>query len=305
MLGLFGGGKARVMLTLDRSVATDAERSSPYFLGETVHASVTVASEKEVKIREGRIALVCQEEYQFKHREASSGSRGRSTTSIATSWAKSEREAARQVFLGETSIPAGAQQTFKFDLPIPVDAPPTARGEIVRVKWVVKATLDRPMTGDIEERIDLPVLAGASGTFVQPLQSSVSSEPDEAELGFSLPGRQWVIGETITGQLQVGPKKEFDVTDIRVELVRRERVPRELGNQFEATTPVKISGGRRLTPGQTVALPFSIAIPPSVPASLRTPNAAVGWLLRGVLARRLRKDTVAEEEIALYSGRQS
>jgi hypothetical protein len=68
--------------------------------------------------------------------------------------------------------------------------------------------------------------------------------------------------------------------------------------------PVKLSEGTRLTPGQNLTLPFNIAIPSPVPATFSTPNSTLDWLLRGILARRLRKDTIVEEEIIIYNGRQ-
>ena len=304
MFDLFKGGKTSVKLTLDRPVGEDATQVYPYYPGETVHASVTLVSEKEVKIQEGRIALVYQEEYQYKHHHHSRDSHGHSRTTVATTWATDEREANRQVFLGETSLPAGTQKTYEFDLPIPTNAAPSAQAEIVHIKWMVKATLDRKMAGDIEDKVDLPVFTGASGTSAQPVQAGVSNEPDEADLIFSLPGKEWVMGETIAGWLQINPKKEFDVTEIRVELVRRERVPRDLGNEHETSMPVKLSDGTRLMPGQNLSLPFNIAIPSPVPATFSTPNSKLEWMLKGILARRLRKDTIVEAEIIICNGRQ-
>jgi hypothetical protein len=304
MFDFMKGGKTSMTLTLDRPVSKAATQVYPYYMGETVHARVTLVSEKEVKIQEGRIALVYQEEYQYKHQHHSRDSRGHSRTTVSTTWTTDEQEAHRQVFLGETSVPAGTQKTYEFDLPIPIQAAPSARAEIVHINWQVKATLDRKMAGDIEDKIDLPVFSGAPGTPVQPVESGVSNEPDEADLIFSLPGKDWVMGETIAGRLRINPKKEFDVTEIRVELVRRERVPRGLGNERETLLPVKLSEGTRLTPGQNLTLPFNIAIPSSAPATFNTPNSKLDWMLRGILARRLRKDTIAEAEIVIYNGRQ-
>jgi hypothetical protein len=304
MFDFLKGGKTSVKLTLDRPISKDATQVYPYYLGETVHARVTLVSEKEVKIREGRIALVYQEEYQYKHRHHSRDSHGHSRTTVATAWATDEREANRQVFLGETSLPAGTQKTYEFDLPIPTNAAPSAQAEIVHIKWMVKATLDRKMAGDIEDKVDLPVFIGASSTSAQPVEAGVSNEPDEADLIFSLSGKEWVMGETIAGWLQISPKKEFDVTEIRVELVRREIVPRDLGNEHETSMPVKLSDGTHLMPGQNLSLPFNIAIPSPVPATFSTPNSTLDWMLKGILARRLRKDTIVEEKIIIYNGRQ-
>jgi len=169
---------------------------------------------------------------------------------------------------------------------------------------MVKATLDRKMAGDIEDKVDLPVFSGASGTSAQPVEAGVSNEPDEADLIFSLPGREWVMGETIAGRLQISPRKEFDATEVRVELVRRERVPRDLGNEHETSMPVKLSDGTRLMPGQNISLLFNIPIPSPVPATFSTSNSTLDWVLKGVLARRLRKDTIVEEKIIIYNGRQ-
>ncbi len=303
MFDFLKGGKTSVKLTLDRSISEDATRVYPYYLGETVHARVTLASEKEVKVREGRIALVYQEEYQYKHHHRSTDSHGHSRTTVATAWATDEREVNRQIFLGETSLPAGAQNTYEFDLPIPANAAPSAQAEIVHVKWIVKATLDRKMAGDFEDQVELPVFTRISGTSPQSIMAGVSNEPDEADLVFSLPAKEWAMGETIAGWLQINPKKAFDVTEVRVELVRRERVPRDLGNEHETSMPVKLSGGTRLEPGQNLSLPFNIAIPSPVPATFNTPNSTLGWMLKGILARRLRKDTTAEAEIIIYNGR--
>jgi hypothetical protein len=304
MFDFLKGGKTSVKLTLDRPISKDATQVYPYYPGETVHASVTLVSEKEVKIQEGRIALVYQEEYQYKYHHQSRDSHGHSRTTVATAWATDEREVNRQVFLGETSLLAGTQKNYEFDLPIPINAVPSAQAEIVHIKWIVKATLDRKMAGDIEDKVYLPVFTGASGTSVQPVEAGVSNEPNEADLIFFLPRKEWVMGETIAGRLQINPKKEFDVTEVRVELVRRERVPRDLGNEHETSMPVKLSDRTALMPGQTLTLPFNIAIPSPVPATFSTPNSTLDWALKGILARRLRKDTIVEEKIIIYNGQQ-
>jgi hypothetical protein len=304
MFNFLRAGKTSVKLTLDRPISKDATQFSPYYPGETVHASVTLLSEKEVKIQEGRIALVYQEEYQYKHHHRSTDSHGHSRTTVATDWATDEREVNRQVFLGETSLPAGTQKNYEFDLSIPTNAAPSVQMEIIHVNWIVKATLDRKMTGDIEDKVYLPVFTRASGTSVQPVEAGVSTEPNEADLVFILPRREWMMGETIAGRLQINPKKEFNVTEVRVELVRRERVPRDLGNEHETSMPVKLSDRTPLMPGQTLTLPFNIAIPSPVPATFSTPNSALDWTLRGILARKLRKDTIVEEQIIIYNEQQ-
>ncbi len=297
MFDFIKGGKASLQLVLDRP-------TQPYFFGETIHATLTLTGEKDLKVEEGRIVLLYHEEYQYRRRHVHRDSKGHTSTREESVWTTDEREVKRDVFLGQTTIPGGTRQTLEFDFPIPENAAPTAvGGKIVKIKWLVKATLDRRMAGDTETVVEVPVLTKPVGQYGQPGQFGMSSEPGEAELSLALPFLEFVLGETIAGQFQVCPQKEFDVSEIRAELVRREMVPRELGHQVEEVVPLKIAAGSRLKPNSNVAVPFRLAIPASAPPTLQTPHSQVHWFVRGVLARRLRKDTAAEQEIAVFSQR--
>lgn len=297
MFDFMKGGKANLQLVLDRP-------SQPYWFGEMIHATLTLTGEKDLKVDEGRIILLYHEEYQFRRRHVHRDSKGHTSTREESVWTTDEREVKRDVFMNQATISSGAHQTLQFELPIPANAAPTAAGgKIVKIKWLVKATLDRRMASDTEAIVEVPVMAAPPGQLTQAGVYGVSSEPAEAELSLSLPALEFVLGEAIEGQLQVCPAKEFDVSEIRVELVRREIVPRELGHQVEEVAPLKLAAGSRLKPGSNLTLQFRLAIPASAPPTLQTPNSQVHWFVRGILARRLRKDTSAEQEIAIYSRR--
>ncbi len=297
MFDFMQGGKANLQLVLDRL-------NQPYWLGETIHATLKLTGEKELKIEQGRIVLLYHEEYQFRRRHVHRDSKGHTSTREESVWTTDEREVKRDVFLDQATIPGGTLKTMEFEFPIPLNAAPTAAGgKIVRIKWLVKATLDRRMAADTQAVVEVPVLTTPPGQFVQAGVYGMSNEPAEAELSLSLPVLEFVLGETIEGQLQVCPQKEFDVSEIRVELVRREVVPRELGHQVEEVVPLKAAAGSRLKPGSNLTLPFRLAIPASAPPTLQTPNSQVNWFVRGVLARRMRKDTSAEQEVAIFSRR--
>ncbi|MCL4393758.1 MAG: sporulation protein [Chloroflexi bacterium] len=300
MFDFMKGGKTALKLSLDRPVEGGFS-ATPYYLGETVRAKLTLTSEKEIKIQEGRIALVYHEEYQYRREVQRTDSQGHRRMSVETQWETDERELNRQVFLGASTIQAG-NQTFDFELPIPVDAAPSASADIVKIEWIVKATLDRRMAGDIEDKVVIPVYAAAPARPASVGVRGACSEPGEADLAISLSKVEWMMGETVAGQLQISPKKEFDVTEIRVELMQRQSVPRDQGHQHEATIAAKLSGGTKLVTGQNLTLPFNIRIPVPAPATLTTPHGTLRWWLRGVLSRRLRKDTYIEEEIFVYNG---
>lgn len=296
MFDFLKGGKANIKLALDRS-------NQVYVLGETIHATVTITGEKDIKVQQGRLEFVFHEEYQYRHRETERDSDGDSRTTTETTWKTDEPVLKKEVFFNETTIRAGSAQTFQVDLPIPLNAAPTGAGKIVRIQWLVKAILDRRMASDISDKAEVYVFAPAPGRFVQAGSFGNSTEPGEAEMSLTLPGTEWVVGETIAGELQVCANKEFDVNEIRVELSRREFVPRDLGHEHVETIPVRVSGSTHLSVGQKLTFPFSIVIPTSAPITFNTSNSSVVWQLKGVLARRLRSDTRVEEQMYIYNQR--
>ncbi len=297
MFDFLKGGKANVTVTLDRPV-------QPYYVGETVHARINIQGQKDLKIQEARVQLVCHEEYQYKYESRSTDSDGHTETSEETRWATDEQVVQRQQLMPEGTIPANFNQTFDFAAPIPAGSPPTCDGgRIVRVKWMVKVTLDRKMAADTETAADLLVFSTPTGQAGGAGQYGFSSEPADAQLHFVLADKEWTLGQTIHGQLVVQPQKAFDVSEIRVELVREEHVPRDRGNKYRQPGVVKLAGGTHLEPGQAQTYPFDIAIPASVPTTMRTRNSTVTWSLAGILARRLRSDTRVEEEVFVSSGR--
>lgn len=313
MFGFLGGGKAHVTVTLDRA------RCQP---GETIQAQVAVTGEKDLKIREGRVALICFEENQYRYEERHRDSNGHMETHDRWEWQKAQNEAGRQVILGEGTVQGGSAQSFACSFMVPPDALPSCpEGKIVRVRWAVKATLDRKMAGDVDDEAEVLVFRTPPGLSGKgPFGSS--NQPGEAALSLAIPSLEWALGETIEGQLVVRPEKSFGVSEVRVELVRIEqvhgapepavtvRVGVDLGlqgrrvkpNQAEQVVKVKVAGGRKLEAGREVAFPFRVAIP-IAPVSAQLHDATVRWVLKGILARTLRSDTQVEQEIMVYGAR--
>ena len=307
MLNLFRGNKASVKVTLDRT------RCRP---GETVGAQVAVTSEKDLGIREGRVALICLMEYQYRYEERRRDSDGRWHTHDKWEWQRAQHEAGKQVILGEGTVRGGSAENYACSFVVPPDALPSCpNGKIVRVRWLVKATLDRKMAGDIEDEADVLVFnvpRGLSG----PGPFGVSNQPGEAALSLAMPSLEWALGETIEGQLLVRPEKSFGVSEVRIELVRVEQVHgapapavsvgvasrRAVPNEAQQVEKLKLAGGTKLEAGREVAFPFRVTIP-SGPVSGQLPDASVRWLLKGILARSLRSDTQVEQEITVYGGR--
>lgn len=299
MFDFLKGGQANLTLTLDRA-------NKIYAPGETINAKLTVQGVKDLKIQGGLITLVTREEYQHRYQDESTDSDGRTSTETVTRKETDERKLEQQQFLNETTIKGGTNQTFDFTFPLPPDALPTVDGgKILNLEWRVKATLDRKLRGDVETFQVLYVPKPFSGTMGGAGEFGTSNSPSDAQLSLRLSNREYAPGDTISGEFVMVGQKEFDVTEIRIELERFENVPEDQGNTFKDKQAVKLAGSTKLKPGQNMVMPFQIKIPTGAPITCRTPHGSIRWTLRGVLARRMRGDTLVEQEILVSSSPQT
>lgn len=297
MFDFLKGGKATVTVTVDRP-------TQPYYVGEMVQARIGIQVQKELNVTEARAQLVCKEKYQYCYESMSTESDGGTDSSIEKRWATDEQVVYHQQLLPEGILPSGFGQTFDFVAPIPADAPPTCQnGKIVNVEWFVKATLARKLARDIEVLAPIQLLSTPTGEADKEGEYGFSNEPDEVVLSFALSSLEWCLGDTVEGKFVVRPQKGFDLSEVRLELVRQEHVPQDAGNTFREAKKVKMAGRTRLQPGQELAIPFSIAIPEAAPVTMRTRHSSVMWSLVGVLARSLRRDTYAEQGVFVFNRR--
>lgn len=292
MFDFLKGGKANLAVTLDHE-------NKVYRPGETIHVKVNVEGVKDLKIQKGVIALTSHEEYEYKHetRDADGDLETR------TSKTSEETKVWEQQFLGETTIKANSNQAFEFDIALPQELLPTVDGgKILNHTWLVKTTLDRKLAGDVEDKQTVSIPAGASDKMLGAGTYGSSNDTGMAELSLRLANTQFAVGDTLAGDLLIGAQKDFDVTEIRVELERTENVPRDEGNVFKDKQTVKLAGGTKLTPGNEIVMRFQLKISTAAPITGRLPHGTIEWTLRGVLARRLRGDIMVEQEILLHNG---
>ncbi len=298
MFDFLKGGKATISLDVDKPTAS-------YVPGETIHARVNVRGEKDLKIQKGVLTLVTREEYERQYEDRERDSDGDYRDVDRKSWTTDEQVVWNNQFLGETTVRGGSDQTFEFDIPIPSNAPPTLEGgKILKLNWLLKATLDRKMASDVEAKTDIYVYRLPTGQTSPGGTFGTSSDPGDTQLSLTLPALEFALGEKISGELLIRPVKEFEVTEIRVELRRLESIPEALGNEHTATISFKLSGGTKLTPGQDLKFPFQVSLPGSAPITAATRHGSIAWSIVAVLSRRLRADTNAPVDIFIFNARQ-
>jgi len=296
MFDFLKGGKVNFTFAL--------EPAEFYRFGDTVQGKLTIENQNELKIQQGRIELVFKQESEYRHESTTTDSDGHRRVTITSSWQSDEQVAAQMIIMQDGTLPAKSAKTYEFSFAIPQNSTPSFDGgHIVRAKWFVKATLDRKMAADYNAQVDLPVYALALRQEPAMREHGNSNEPGEAEVVLRLPNSEWALGDTIEGELVIAPKKNFDASEIRVDLVRTEDVPRDEGNTYNEEQKIKLAGGTKLQAGQSLKFPFRITIPIGRPPTAQPSQFKVTWQLRGILARRFRGDTQGEADVYVYNAR--
>lgn len=298
MFNFLKGSKTELMVKLDRPGLV-------YVPGDVVNARITVENDKELKIQGGRFVVLAREGYKYQEETTETDSEGNSSSSVQETWGYKEKEVFRFDFLPEGPIPPG-KHTYETSFTLPADAAPTVNGNIVTLNWYAKATLDRRLASDINKEIEFRLLAITPSSLTPAGDYGASNEPGEAAMAFNLPNKEFINNCALMGSLKIMPNKPFDVSEIRLELVRWEYVPNVGGcgdNKNETTVvKLKLAGKTHLEEEQFLEFNFNAQLPIQIPPSVQLSVGSIGYKLKGILSRALRKDTMIEEEVYLYTG---
>ncbi|MBN2148824.1 MAG: hypothetical protein JW726_15660 [Anaerolineales bacterium] len=294
MFNFLKSKKDWITITLDR-------QNGIYYPGETVGVNVQITPEKDLKLQGATVKLKGTERFYYSHETDSTDSEGNSNRETNYYWGEEDIFTAEENFLGEIVLPRDTPQRYSFQMALPADALPSCKGDIMQVKWAALVKLDRRMAGDKQTETGLQVLWAAPGEQVQAGDYGTASDAELAEIAFALPGLEAIAGQIYAGQLRITPLKDFDVTEIRLEVIKTEYVNYKDGNvSKKAYPPVKVAGNTSFAVGKTQLIPFQVSIPADANPSLQASYGNIAWKLRATFARRLRKDTTIEQDILVY-----
>jgi hypothetical protein len=264
-----------------------------YGSSETVHAEVTLAVDRPLKIAEGCLALVCLNEFEYTPSDlyAEGTRRG------------SQRHEYDRRFLLERRevLAAGTLRDWQVDLRMPAFPAPTATGAITTVRWFAEARFS------VRRRAD-PV---GTATFRVPSNrerySDRSRRPPVSaasgcDLEVALPGgRDLEPGALVPGTLAVTARSNLRTPGIRVQLVREEHVAREAGNsKHDVADEVELAGATELIAGQRQEFSFELRLPHNAPPIIAFADNTLEWRVRGIVARRLRSDDSVAVDLNVY-----
>ncbi len=293
MLDFLSRSVATVEVNLDRQV---------YQPGDAIHARVTVQANKEVKVRQGRISLVYKEKYQVRSRTTTGGKHPHQGYSY--SWLTDAREMIAENFLEYAIIGPDFSEVYEFNWQMPDGVLPSLKANLFEVTWLVQATLERERALDINAEhyilVSVPMPGEVTAQADGMLHEFTNDQIDEVALSLLLPRTTWQAGETIAGKLLLQARSDLKLTDIRMELVRNERVPVNAGNEKEQRWSWTLAGSTSLAAGETLGLPFRVEVPTDGVPSVSLNHGEIWWKIDGILARRLAQDYHIEQPLDIF-----
>jgi hypothetical protein len=291
VFGLFGGKAAEISIALDRADGT-------YALGDTVGAQIVLANAKGGKVREVRAGLVRHHRY----REIQQTRDKNGNYSDTYVWQTKETWVSRETLATEGQLTA--DDTYRFQWQIPPGEAATCDADDVKVKWLAKVTVDRAMARDQNEELEFTVVSPPPGTYTQSGEVGEMNTDSGVVMRLWLPTLELREGDTLQGRLTIDPSQSIDAREIRVELIRDERVnPGDRAhNRQKSLQRVQLAGSTKLVPGQPIAYDFALPIPQTGAPSHDVGDTAITHLIVGTIDRPMRGDFTVSQWVSLHNG---
>jgi hypothetical protein len=143
-----------------------------------------------------------------------------------------------------------------------------------------------------------------SGKLVQSGELGVMNADSGVVMQMTLPTLELVEGDTVKGQLVVEPAETIDAREIRVELMREERVKIGDGvNVWKSSMQrVQVAESPRLVPGTPVTYDFELVVPAAGSPTHDVGDTAITWSLVGTIDRPLQGDYTVTRGVGVYNG---
>ena len=266
--------------------------------GENLEARISLIANEEFFVRRASIELVCIETYVEKvitthHRYGSQRSNREATLT---------QSRARTIFMKDMTMRRALPYSTDISFSLPPDAPLTAIGANVDsvqpgIVWTLTTSLDAANARDIRRSQEICVLKARapgdapSGTLV----SETSTE--RCILSLRMPSGRVRSGEMLEGVLRAQAIEDFDVSEVRAELIRVEAFGE--AEQDIRVDVASLQSNVSLSAGEKRDWRFKMNVGEVRAPSMKTRNSSVKWLVAGILARRMRFDSRVVLEISV------
>jgi hypothetical protein len=256
----------------------------PFWPGDRVDVRVSLSTRESLHVREARIELACIETYYV---AASQGPPFKNTQVLFLE---------STPLLSETRVIEGFPQGGSFSFSIPREAPPTVRGDVAEISWLVRAAVNVAEARDVHQSRDIIVLSPVPER--SPPQTAEETYA-QCTLSLSLSSTTVGEGETLQGVFRVEVRQNLGVQGIRVDLECQEKARDKV--VWTVKDPVLLKGQEELTAGQILEWPLRLHVPKHRLPSTETHDTLVVWRVKGILDRRGRLDLDVEQKIDVYT----
>ena len=256
--------------------------------GGELEVDISLAPKEDFHVRRGTVELICTETY-----AAYISQQGNYYTRTQTPSRVS------RAFMEDAAVRKGVPYSTRTSLVAPQDALPTVSGARVGsvgpgISWELMTWLDVANRRDIRQSERIRVVrprAVAPGRG----HSVVTESEQQCALTLTLPSVVAHSRDLIEGRLRAEALQDMNISEIRVELVRVEK----FGDAERDFTVDKATLGQDMSLRRSRAREwqFGMNIGHVSAPSLNADNSSVRWLVKGVLARRMRFDARIEQEI--------
>ena len=266
--------------------------------GDELNIRVVLSPRDGFEVRRGTVVIECIESYVELSPGMNTSRYGQGTQRLKSTRIQYRQE---EVIIDGRRMRRGLPFSADIDWVVPSDALPTVIGDSghtfdVGIAWTITTSLDVAGARDFYDQQQLMV-----GSL--PIKDEAPETPvveladDECALALTLAKGRYGPWEVIEGTLRAEILQDMDVTEVRAELVRLQSFGYD-GDEFLAGR-MRLEGDPDLQQGGVREWHFQLETGDVYAPSLRTELSSVNWLVRCILARRMRLDTRIEQEIVV------
>jgi hypothetical protein len=298
---LIGWAIPRRRVTLSAYIEIDDTREA-FSPGETLNGFVVLSADGSALVHRAVVTLSCEGKF-VRERPATNELEPPVYERQPKTYASEATTPVRQVRLRR-----GSQVRFPFSFVVPENAPPTHRGFGCMIRWMLRLNVEAQREVQAAPQ-EVTVASSPSDAPSGSSQAAVTC--DAFHLALSLPQLQYAEGDAIQGNVVITPGGELTLTELRVALVRIERLtegsgtimyfkegdpeqrqvapqrqPAESGTTLvwlERDEPLAESA--KFETAKSRRFPFALQLPRAWRPSVATADGVVRWQLSAIASR--------------------
>jgi len=284
-----------------------------YFPREELKARILISSNKNVKMEEVRLELICTTTVEYnvvrKYSLTYFGEE-EDLDEFVREWKTIDLVKIRERVMEKGEIPA-RDLFLEKTLTIPSDAPPTFNGTLIKTSWLVKTVINRKLKKDVVAKKNITVMGRmADKELKEPRE--IPYDLKDVNIFIKIPRFAFRFGESISGEINIKAKKNLRFNEVRAELICVEKLDptailtipimssTEFQGEFSETCARGILlKGLELRENDEQKFWFNLRIPNVQKPMCETEYYKAAWFLNIVCSRRFRPDLRASVPIAV------